>query len=62
MDKLQHVQNAAAHLVTGNGKSECDAWQLALAGYSPASAVQACCNSPSLSSEPSYGTSRTIVY
>ena len=27
-----------------------DAWRPALAGYSPASAVQACCDSPSLSS------------
>jgi len=45
MNKLQHVQNAAARLVTGTWKYErglfrasADAWRPALAGYSSASA------------------------
>ena len=66
MDKLQHVQNAAARLVTGTRKYErgllyADAWRPALAGYSPASAVQACCDSPSLSSAPSSRLPRRLL-
>ena len=38
-----------------------DAWRPALAGYSPASAVQAHCDSPSLSSAPSSRLPRWIL-
>ena len=61
MDKQQHnVQNAAALLLTGTRKYERGLSRLMhddqhwpLAGYSSASAVRACCDSPSLSSVPS---------
>jgi len=35
---------------------------IALADYSPASAVQSCCDSPSLSSPPSYMVPRRLLY
>jgi len=38
-----------------------DAWRPALAGYSPASAVQARCDSPSLSSSPSSRLPRRLL-
>jgi len=61
MDKLQHVHDAAAHLLTRTQKYEhglswlmhVDLLSPALAGYSSASAVQACCDSPLLSLAPS---------
>jgi len=67
MDKLQHVQNTAARLVvTVTGKYERGLSRLmhddhALAGYSSASAVQACCDSLSLSSTPSSMVPRRIL-
>ena len=61
-----HVQNAAARLVTGTWKYErrlsaADARWPALAGYCSASAVQACCDSPSLSLTPSSKVSRRLL-
>jgi len=39
-----------------------DAWRPALAGYSSASAVQACCDSPSLSSPPNSTVPCRLLY
>jgi len=67
MDKLQHVQNAAARLLTGTRKYQRDLSRLmqdvrpVLAGYSSTSAVQACSDSPSLSSASSCKVPRRLL-